>query len=99
MYMYCLSGTEVSLQMGENGREAFHVSMVLNIPQFLVDYHYLPTYLPAPRSSIIPLLSPYNRVEKIFNPQVFQNPPDHQDQLYERPDSPVFPCQHWPSTT
>lgn len=97
--MYCLSETDFSLQMDENGREAFHVSMVLNIPRFRVDYRYLPTYLPTPRTSILPLLPPYNRVEKIFNPQGFQNPPDHQDQLYKRPDSPVFPCQHWPSAT
>lgn len=46
MYMYCLSETDVSLQMDENGRESFHVSMVLNIPRFRVDYRCLPTYLP-----------------------------------------------------
>lgn len=45
--MYCLSETDFSLQMDENGREAFHVSMVLNIPRFRVDYRYLPTYLPT----------------------------------------------------
>lgn len=37
---------ELNRQMDENGSETFHLSVVLNIPRFRVDYRYLPTYLP-----------------------------------------------------